>query len=775
MTQLASDEPEQLRTRVRRPADLLLALVAVVALAVLFGIAHGLPIGTRELTDNVATWSSHHVPRALAVVVAAAADLGCVAIVVTAIVTMVRSDRHDLLNALVAFVLGVGFATGCDIAWESRVGGIATAMLRGTLATALIFTVAFTAFVIGTDLVRRPRWTRWCLLAVGALLLGELLLADLTFYAALVAPLMGWATGLAVRWALTTASVRPTPDALQAWLERSGVPVAGLAERSWRTGFGGVLADGERFTIELANRDTRGSGIARRIWRSLRLRGAATGSEVLGSRSQLEHHALASYATAAAGVAAPRVLILAEAPPETLVLALSCTNGSPLGPNTSSEQIVELFAALRALHRAGVAHRDLRPANVFAGANGAGFISLERAQTGSGELLRRLDVAQLLTTLASIVGAPDAVMALRDGYHPDDEQAIAAILQPVALAAWGWSAMRAARACLTEVRLELVGPEARAPALRLERFRWRTVLSTVAITLAAFLLVGQLSKVNLLGALGEMNPGWFLLAILGSTLTYLGAAINLAAFVPKRLSLVRGFWVQLSSAFVGIAMPPTVGHVAVNSRYLHRQGVDESAIAAAVAVSQIVNVATTVPLLLVIGLITGSEGAHIKIVPEADLVIGAVAILAAVGLLLALPHTRALLSVYVWPHVRTVIPRLLEAVSQPLRLVVGIAGNMLLTVGYVAALLFSLRALGAHTPVLATGAVYLAGNAVGSVAPTPGGLGAVEAVLSAGLTAIGIPAHQAVPAVLLFRTATLWLPIPAGWLSFFLLQKSGTL
>jgi len=60
---------------------------------------------------------------------------------------------------------------------------------------------------------------------------------------------------------------------------------------------------------------------------------------------------------------------------------------------------------------------------------------------------------------------------------------------------------------------------------------------------------------------------------------------------------------------------------------------------------------------------------------------------------------------------------------------------------------------------------------VGSAAPTPGGIGGVEAVLAAGLTAIGIPAHEAIPAVLLFRVATFWLPIPAGWVAYMLLRR----
>jgi uncharacterized protein (TIRG00374 family) len=469
------------------------------------------------------------------------------------------------------------------------------------------------------------------------------------------------------------------------------------------------------------------------------------------------------------------VLILAELPPETLVLALGHVDGASPRKGASPEQLVDLFAALRCLHTAGVAHRDLRAENLLVGDEGAGFASLERAQTGAGELTRRLDIAQMLTTLAELVGAPEAVQAFREGYHPDDEGAVAPILQPIALAPWGWSAMRAAQGALADVRREFVGPEDTTAPLRLERFRWRTVVSTIALTVAAFVLVGQLSKVNLLGALRTMNPGWFLVAILGSAITYLGAALNLAAFVPKRLSLLRGFWVQLSSSFVGLAMPPTVGHVAVNSRYLHRQGVGEGAIAAAVAVSQIVNVTTTVPLLLILGVLTGSGVSRFKVVPGADLLIGLACTIAVIGIVVAIPATRVLLDERIWPRVRTAIPRFLEAISHPLRLAVGVAGNLILTASYVLALYTSLLAIGAHPPLLATAAVYLAGNTVGSIAPTPGGLGAVEAVLSAGLTAIGIPAHEAVPAVLLFRAATFWLPIPAGWVSFLLLQHSGTL
>jgi uncharacterized protein (TIRG00374 family) len=86
-----------------------------------------------------------------------------------------------------------------------------------------------------------------------------------------------------------------------------------------------------------------------------------------------------------------------------------------------------------------------------------------------------------------------------------------------------------------------------------------------------------------------------------------------------------------------------------------------------------------------------------------------------------------------------------------------------------------LAAFGAHLPLISTVAVYLAGAAVASVSPTPGGLGAMEAALVAGLTAVGAPTGPAVAAVLAFRLLTFWLPILPGWLAYRALRADGTI
>jgi glycosyltransferase 2 family protein len=761
--------------RVRRPTDVLLGLLAAAILGIELAVIQTLPAGSTELANDVSSWL-HHIPSWLSSGAEVVTTIGFLALVVVAVVTLLRTDIRTARNAIVAAALAAALAIVAATIWHGEHGSVARAVLHGSNPSILVLDTALIAFVVASDLVRRSRWSRWCFLAGAGILLAGVAVDALTPFALGVslfgALLVGWLT----RWGLGAASVRPSLHELVSWLSECGISIETLAVEDTDTArLAGTLSDGRPINVRLANRDTRGAGVARRVWTRVRLRPVVAHHIALSSRAQLEQLALACFLANSAGVLSPSALLLREMPAETLILVTATPRSPPPSTEWTLESAKALFRALRELHDAGLAHRDLRAENLSVVNGSAVFSSLDAALPGAGELVRRLDVTQLLTTLARAVGPADAVTALRESYVPKDEDAVIATLQPLALAPWGWSAMREARGCVAEVRRELVGEEADAPITRLERFRWRTVLSTVALTIVAFLFIGQFSKVNLFGALRQTNLGWFAVTILGSAITYFAAALNLAAFVPKRLSLVRGFFVQLSTAFVGVAMPPTVGHVAVNARYLSRQHVDEGSIAAAVALSQIVNVVTTIPLLITFGLLTGSGISRFKIVPGADLSIGLGVIALVIGIVLLIPQTRARFRQSVWPRIRNIWPRLLNAISQPSRLAVAVGANLLLTFGYVLAFLAALNALGAHPAILPAAIVYLAGNTVGSFAPTPGGLGAVETVLTAGLTALGIPAHEAIPAVLIFRIATFWLPIPAGWISYTFLLRSGTL
>ena len=102
-------------------------------------------------------------------------------------------------------------------------------------------------------------------------------------------------------------------------------------------------------------------------------------------------------------------------------------------------------------------------------------------------------------------------------------------------------------------------------------------------------------------------------------------------------------------------------------------------------------------------------------------------------------------------------------------------GSLAITMGYILALAVSVSAFGTGPAFTSVALVYLIGSTMASVAPTPGGIGAVEATLIAGLTSAGMPSTTAVAAVILFRLGTFWIPLLPGWGALVMLQRTGDL
>ena len=61
---------------------------------------------------------------------------------------------------------------------------------------------------------------------------------------------------------------------------------------------------------------------------------------------------------------------------------------------------------------------------------------------------------------------------------------------------------------------------------------------------------------------------------------------------------------------------------------------------------------------------------------------------------------------------------------------------------------------------------YVVAYSIGTLAPTPGGLGAVEGLLIALFVSFGVPSAVAVAVVLIYRIINFWLPIPPGFIAY---------
>ena len=290
--------------RVRRPADLLFAVLSLAVVAVVLGNIRALPLGSTELADDVSAWL-HHIPGWLSSAAEVVSGVACFVLAVVAVVVMVRSQWQDARNAAVAGFTGAAAAIAASAVWRAENGAIERAVLHGSNPSIFVVDTAFVAFVVGTDLTRRSHWSRWWPCAVAALLLSGLAVGALTPFAVLIVLFGGLLAGWLVRWLLGAASVLPSPAELVAWLRSQGAAVRELAGDR-RARLEGTLTDGTRIQVRLSGRDTRGSGLARRLWALVRLRPAAAGHIAISSRAQLEQLALACSLARQAACPAPR-------------------------------------------------------------------------------------------------------------------------------------------------------------------------------------------------------------------------------------------------------------------------------------------------------------------------------------------------------------------------------------------------------------------------------------------------------------------------------------
>jgi uncharacterized protein (TIRG00374 family) len=82
------------------------------------------------------------------------------------------------------------------------------------------------------------------------------------------------------------------------------------------------------------------------------------------------------------------------------------------------------------------------------------------------------------------------------------------------------------------------------------------------------------------------------------------------------------------------------------------------------------------------------------------------------------------------------------------------------------ALLAAVKAVGSDAPMSLVLLAYTAAAVLTMIPVTPGGLGFVEAGLTATLVAAGVPTQEALLATLTYRLVSYWLPLPAGLVAY---------
>ena len=772
--------------RYRHPGDVIRLIAAVLVLAVAVVVAALLPALLRPAAAAVtgvgpATEAGRVLTGLVQVMIAAAA--------LVLLVAALRYRRFRVL-ATVAGGFAAAAALMAGIAYLAGPGGPAPAGLRqgswlagaGFPDPAVLAGLAAVAVAAAPWLSRPWRRASWAtLLLIGAARLVTGGLLPLQLVLALAA---GVTVGAGLLVAFGVPDRRMGPAGVAAALRAGGVPVrqvsGPLRAAKGSRPFEATTGDGNGLFVKVFGSDQRDADLLYRAWRGIRLRGVGDTRPAASLFKAVEHEALLGVMAERAGVAVPHVGQVIRAGDGSVLLTMDLVAGTSLDQvpaDRITDQLARtLWREVGQLHQARIAHRSLHGSNIMIGQDGSAvLVDFSFAELAATSRQRAIDVAELLTSLAGRIGPDRAVATAAATIGAGGVAAAVPLLQPLALSAGTRHAIKGQDGLLKNTRTAAIaasGNDADKDLVRLQRVRPRTLLAIAALAGAFYFLLPQIADVSSSWhALQHVNWAW-LPVILGlSALTYVASAMALIGAVPGRVPFGPAVLTQGASSFINRVSPANVGGMALNARFLQKSGTSTPASVAAVGVNALAGAIMHIVLIVVFFALAGHDLTKAFKLPSASKILLILAvIIAVIGVVLATRPGRRWTRKQLIPGVRSAAGSLRQAAASPVKLGLLSGGSALITLAYIAGLAASVQAFGGGPGLIVIGAVYLAAAALAAAAPTPGGLGAIEAALVAGLTGVGMQPGPAVSAVLLYRLATYWLPVLPGWLCWRSLQ-----
>ncbi|UDY34443.1 lysylphosphatidylglycerol synthase domain-containing protein [Dermatobacter hominis] len=641
------------------------------------------------------------------------------------------------------------------------------------------------AFVVGIPYLP-PSTRRLATWTIGISFLTTLGFSDVPAVAWVTDLGLGVVCGAAVALLFGTPDTAPDRQELIDGLARSGIQIADIApaavDARGSTPWLGSTTDGRKVFVKVLNQDNRSADLMFRMFRALFLRNTGDERPTSSLRRTVEHEALLSLRATAAGIPTPELLTVSDIGNDAMLLAFVAIDGDSLDrvpdDEVTDELLDEVWRQVVDLQDHGIAHRDLRLANIFSASDGRLYlIDFGFAELAASPLLLATDLAELIGSTAPVVGVQRSVDAAERAVGPHGLARAYLRLQPYALGGATRAALKESE--LLEPLRVAVEDRAHIPEPdyhgTVPRSVWPAVaLFGLAVATMAGIAYGVTRDEPLAGVAQWDQLGWTVFAALAVM------AASTAAFVGSLrdwISLRHVVLSRLAATATDAVAPFHTGSVATRVQFLRANGIDTSSALGSVGVAVVGRVVAQVAMLYLAIRLSGRDGSID--VESDDVTVGVVALVVVAVLLLAatalLPWARRSIARSVVPPVRQWVHGFRALTGHPTRLAQLILGSVFVPLATVGCLVAAVRTMGGALDPPSVALVALAVMLVAAFLPIPGGAGVVEAGLVGGLVVFGERAAVAVPAVALFRLVSFWIPLVAGFVALRWLRRNGQL
>ena len=369
------------------------------------------------------------------------------------------------------------------------------------------------------------------------------------------------------------------------------------------------------------------------------------------------------------------------------------------------------------------------------------LVDFSAATLGAPQSALDIDLAELLVACTVLVGPDRALAVAVDAGWGDAIGRLLPYLQRAALTPHLRDLARTHELDLKELRAAAAAASGQEEPelMEMRRIHPRDLMLAAALILGTYLLISKLAAIGfgtIAHEVARADYAWLAVALIIAQTTFVANGIAVRGAVTTPLPLLPCIVLQSAIKFVNLTIPSSAGRIGMGVRFLQRMG---TPLPEAVAAGAVDNTAETIVqiLLLLVALpfvhadlhTTGFHGPNRRLVEAL-----AAALVLSAAVILLVPKLRA----KVVPPVRQALAGLWSVVRNRQKLLQLFGGHLAAQLLYAVSLGATCLAYGVHLNLAELILVNSSAALLSSLIPVPGGIGAAEASLSAGLIALGV-------------------------------------